>query len=137
MLILQSCNIIYYYCRYCSALNTNFTDLIGTGIPRPVSCLELASDNFQPLEALKFQHFFQPLSCFYVHCVSCSSLQQSKGAQCTALDQIVRYIIIALISPFLQKSERYRNVVPSLWLRACMFSCYVIVCWQLDIAAVV
>ena len=95
-----------------SALNTNFTDLIGTCTPHLASYLEMASDKFPPLEALKFQHFFQPLSFSYVHCVSCSSLQQSKGTQYTALDQIVRYIIKALISPFLQKSERYSNVVP-------------------------
>ena len=41
---------------------------------------------------------------------SLCELQQSK--ETAALDQIVRYIIKALISPFLQKSERYSNVVP-------------------------
>ena len=56
-----------------------------------------------------------------------------KGTQYTALDQIVRYIIKALISPFLQKSERYNNIVPSLWLGAFMFLCSVIVCCKLTL----
>ena len=82
----------------------------------PASCLEMASDKFQPLGALLFQHFFQPLSCSYVHCVRCSSLPQSKlskGTQCsTALDQIVRNIIKALSVPFYRSPKDTATLSP-------------------------
>ena len=135
MLILQSCSIIHYHCSFFSALNTNFTDLIGACTPHPASCLE---NVFRQISSTggRFSSniFFQSVSCSYVQCVSCSSFQQSKGTQCTALDQIVRYIIRTLISPFLQKSERYSNVVLlPLATRLYVFVfCYC--CWQLDIA---
>ena len=135
MLILQSCNIIYYHCSYFSALNTNFTDLIGTCTPHPASFIEMASDKFQPLEALKFQHFFQPLPCSYVHCVSCSSLQQSNWTQSTSLDQKFKIHHQSFDQSLSTEVRKIQQRCPfSIWLRTCMFSCFVIVCWQLDIA---
>ena len=66
-----------------------------------------------------FQHFFQPLSCSYVHCVSCSSLQQSKGTQYTALDQIVRYSFDQSLSTEVRKIQQRCPLVPSGYATVC------------------